>query len=255
MGFLRSLVILFLMLGSALSGSLTQGDELLNRLTPQGYVNDYTGIFSDHQRRVLEHLIAELEQKTGAEIAVAVLPSLEGGEIDDFSNRLFEKWGIGKKGEDNGLLILMASQERQIRVEVGYGLESILPDARVGRILDQDVLPFFRQSRFAEGLTAGTVRLSQIIAAHYGVSLEGGSQSTGRPATGKELTLFQKIVGGVVALALLILFIKNPWLFLLLLHSSRRGRGGGFGGGGFGGGSFGGFGGGLSGGGGAGRSW
>ena len=95
---------------------------------------------------------------------MVTLTSLEGGEISDFSNRLFERWGIGQSGEDNGALLLAAIEDRQVWIEVGYGLEAIIPDGRDGRILDEAVLPAFRQGQYGAGLTAGAATLALLIA-------------------------------------------------------------------------------------------
>ena len=102
---------------------------------PIGYVNDFAGIIENDV--VLEAKINELKQSAGAEISVVTINALPADEsIQTYANRIFNEWGIGKKGEDNGLLILVAVEERRIQVETGYGLEGILPDGRIGRILD-----------------------------------------------------------------------------------------------------------------------
>jgi len=115
-------------------GSAKSSAPLLERLQPCGFVNDYANVLSASEERQLVSMISEVRQKTGAEIAVVTIQSLEGNEIDDFSNRLFEKWGIGQKGKDNGLLFLAAMKDRKMRIEVGYGLEGAIPDAQAGRI-------------------------------------------------------------------------------------------------------------------------
>jgi uncharacterized protein len=226
---------------------------------PTGYVNDLAGLLTDAQRGELEELCRTIDRETGVQIAVAIIPSLKGEEASDVKTRLFEAWGVGRKAENRGLLILHALQERRIEIEVGYGLEPILPDARVGRILDGRVIPHFRENQFFEGYRAGLLAIDEIIAkdpdARGGADAYGGS---GRPAGSGKLPV------GVLLLipVLLYLFVRHPRLLLLLmLMNMGGGRGGGmrggFGGGlggGFGGG-FGGFGGGMSGGGGAGRSY
>jgi uncharacterized protein len=88
----------------------------------------------------------ELRRKTGAQFAVVTLKSLEGGQIDDFANKLFKKWGVGEKGKNNGIMLLVAMQDRKARIEVGYGLEPILPDALAGRVLDEQLFPAFSSS-------------------------------------------------------------------------------------------------------------
>ncbi len=231
-----------------------QGDDLLRRLDPGGFVNDFAGILDSPRRQPLESLLVELEAATGAELSVVTVPSLEGGEIRDFTNRLFEKWGIGKEGRDNGVLLLMAVSERRIQVEVGYGLEPILPVGKVGRILDEFVIPAFREGDYAGGLTAGAQALAGVIADDAGVTLTGEVRRLPVSSQSERVPWVPIVVFLVI------------WVILSRLgrRGGRRGRyhggwtAGRFGGGGFGGGSsggFGGFGGGMSGGGGAGRSW
>lgn len=242
------LVLLFCGLFLLAGNTCRAGDELLNKLgrqRPDRLVNDYAGVLSRAQASSLEGLLLDLERQTGAQIAVVILPSLEGGQIDDFANHLYERWGIGGKGKDNGALLLVALKDRKVRIEIGYGLEGILPDAKAGRIRDQAILPAFRQNRYAEGVMGGAYALAQVIAEDAGVKLTGGRRAESGGRRGSPL----------LSLLLLILFIplmiRHPFLAILLLSG---GRGRGFSGGGFGGG-FGGFGGGLSGGGGASGSW
>jgi uncharacterized protein len=241
------------LLGLAMSFAHAQAEEPLLNLTPRGYVNDFAGVMDRGQSAAIESLLAELDRKTGAQVSVVIISSLESGDIRDFSNRLFARWGIGHE-DDRGLLMITALEERRIWVEVGYGLEPLLPDARVGRVLDESVTPFFRNEDYSGGLASGAMRFADIIARDSGVQLSGLSGSP-QPQTvqtqGRPLTCGETIFFFVMVIAAVYLFIKHPWLFLLLL-SSGGGRGGS---GGFGGGGFGGFGGGSSGGGGAGRSW
>ena len=252
---LLSLTLLLTICAGASPLFAQTGDTLLNQLEPGGYVNDFANVMGA-ERGQLEPLLAELEQKTGAQVTLVTLPSLQGGEITDFANRLFERWGIGRAGEDNGVLILTSIEERRIWIEVGYGLEPIIPDARAGRILDEAVIPFFREEQFGTGMAAGAASIASIIAADAGVELTGAvAIPTPRQTQGQRSPL-SGLLRFLFLLILIPIFIRNPWLALFLLSS---GRGGGFGGGGFGrgggGGGFGGFGGGMSGGGGAGRSW
>lgn len=229
----------------------------LETLRPTGYVNDFAGVFPAEQRLQLESVLGELDRKTGAQISVVTVASLQGEEIRDFANRLFERWGIGRRGDDRGMLFLAAVEDRRIWVEVGYGLEGDFPDARVGRLLDEAVIPRFRAGDYAGGLTAGSLEVAFRLAEGAGVTLEGAperplAEAEPRPMTCGELVIFVLflLVAGYV-------FVRHPWLLVMLLASGGGGgrrSGGGFGGG-FGGGGFGGFGGGSSGGGGAGRSW
>jgi uncharacterized protein len=138
-------------------------DELLNSLRPAADVNDYAGLLSPAEKEALEARCRQLREKTGAELAVVTLKSLEGGQIDDFANKLFARWGIGQKDKKNGLLLLVAMEERKSRIEVGYGLEPIIPDVLAGRILDHQLRPRFREQKFAEGLTAAVNALSELV--------------------------------------------------------------------------------------------
>jgi uncharacterized protein len=228
---------------------------------PRGYVNDFARVISSPQAGQIDAICRELEQKTSAELAVVTVDSIGDEDYIEYANRLFEKWGIGKKGRDNGILLFVTLRERRVRIEVGYGLEGIIPDVTAGRILDEYVIPEFRRGDYGVGLLAGTRAIAGVIAADAGVEITGAV----RPNLGRRHSSDDGFpVGSLILLLILILFVRPRWLWPLLwiLGSSGRGRhrdwGGGFGGGfgGFGGGGgFGGFGGGGSGGGGAGRSF
>jgi len=126
----------------------------LDSIQPQGRVNDFAGILIPAQRADLEMILATCAAQDQADVVVVTVPSLEGGEINDSAERLFNRWGIGRKGQDRGLLFLLALEERKVRMEVGYGLEPILTDAVVGRLLDEFVIPRFKENDYAAGLKA-----------------------------------------------------------------------------------------------------
>ncbi len=138
-------------------------DELLRSLRPTADVNDFAGILTAEQKNALEEKCRQVRQQTGAELAVVVVKSLEGGQVDDFAVKLFEHWKIGKAGKDNGVLLLVAIQDRKARIEVGYGLEPILPDILAGQILREQLFPEFRQQKYFEGLSATVNRIAEII--------------------------------------------------------------------------------------------
>ena len=104
---------------------------------PKGYVNDFANVIPPSQEQQINRICLELKQKTGAQIADVTIQTLGDNYIEDYAVRLFEKWGIGEKGKDNGVLVLNAIRERKIRIEVGYGIEGIIPDGKAGRIRDQ----------------------------------------------------------------------------------------------------------------------
>jgi len=151
-----------LLLVTAAAGQVPS-DLLLQSLRPSADVNDYAGILTPEQKTLLEARCKTLRQKTGAQFAVVTVKSLEGGQIDDFANKLFARWGIGEKGKNNGILLLVALQDRKARMEVGYGLEPILPDALAGRVLDQQLFPAFKQQRYFDGLNGGVNRICEIV--------------------------------------------------------------------------------------------
>lgn len=226
---------------------------------PRGYVNDFAGVIPPAERTRLEGLLTSFEKSTGNEIAVATLPSLNGEPIENVAVALFKQWGIGKKAEDNGILFLIAPNEKRMRIEVGYGLEGAINDALAGRIMDEAVIPRLRAGDMSSGIAAGTIAIVGVISKREGLNFDaetayGAGATALRPVAVKKKGGPLRTIGKIAFfLILAYLFIRHPWLFLILL--SGMGRGGRVGGGGGFSGGFGGFGGGMSGGGGASRGW
>src|SRR6478672_5253052 len=164
---MRLAAVACLIIGAFLATAMAQEelptDRLLRSLQPSADVNDFAGVLKPAEREALEQRCKALREKTGAQLAVVTLKSLEGGQIDDFAVKLFKRWGIGDKEKKNGILLLVAIQDRKARIEVGYGLEPILPDALAGRILNEQLFPAFRQQRYADGLTAAVNRIAEIV--------------------------------------------------------------------------------------------
>jgi len=232
---------------------------------PAGYVEDLAKVLSPEAHRQLNAHLLELEQKTTAQVMILTVRKLDGEDIAGFTLRIAEKWKPGQKGKDNGVLITVAVEDRKYRIEVGYGLESILPDSLVGSIGREHLVPYFRKGDYGAGLISATSVIARTIASSQGVELTGLPQPQ-RPARQKEQ------ISPVLFYALLFLaFGAVPFLWNLLLTKRRvSGRGssygnsgvwwggGGFGGsgsGGFDSGGFGGGGGGSFGGGGASGDW
>ena len=222
---------------------------------PVGAVNDFAGVIPDQYKAQMEALSREVLEKTGTAVVVATVKSIGDNAPEDYVNRLYQAWGIGKKGEDKGVLIFIAVDERKFRIETGYGVEGILPDGLVGEIRDKYAVPYLRKNDYGKGLANTVMAVSAILAKDAGVSLTGYSAPDSR-----ERNQRRKQGGSLIPLILLLLVMVPllgtrkgremlPWLLLLFLSGSGRGSGG-FGS--FGGGGFGGFGGGSSGGGGAG---
>jgi len=227
---------------------------------PQGWIGDFAGAIDEESQRKIIGVVDELERKTSAEIAVVTLKRLGNETIEQASAELFKDWGIGKKGKDNGILIIASIEDRKLRIEVGYGLEGILPDGLTGEILDRYVVPRFRDGKYGEGLFQGTAAVASVIAKDAGVDL--GADYRPQPVQRKTQSGFERYFH--------LIFFLLVFIIIPVLSAIRRKRkpgsrfygggywggfgGGGFGGG-FGGGGFGGFGGGMSGGGGASRGW
>ena len=238
--------------------------EDIKSIQPTGYVMDLAGVMHAETKAKLEAMALELQQKTGAQLAIVTVKSLDGNEAQPYGNELFKHLGVGGKGADNGVLLLVAPNDRKYWTEVGYGLEPIINDARAGdagRLL----VPFFRQGDFDGGISAAAWQLAKYIADDKGVTL------TGMPEL-REVR--QKDSGGGLSIWLFLIILLIIFMMAgrggsgtgnaaaamagWLLGGGGRGwggGGGGWGGGGGGGGGFGGFGGGSSGGGGAGGSW
>ena len=224
---------------------------------PRGPVNDFAGVIDGQSKSMIEQLVREVWEKTATAVVVATFATIEDNDPADYANRLYAAWGIGKKGEDKGVLIFFALKERRVRIETGYGVEGILPDGRVGEILDAYVLPHFKKGEYSKGFLNAVVAVSSVIARDAGVTLSGKSmkQESRQGQRKKSGNLFSLILAFILFSMLLGTRQGRamlPFILLMLLAGGRGGGAGGFGG--FSGG-FGGFGGGLSGGGGAGRGF
>jgi len=118
---------------------------------PSGYVNDFADIYSSEFETKLENKLADFEKATESEFTVVTVESLEGEPVENYAVKLFEKWQIGKKKEDNGLLLLISEKDHEVRFEVGYGLEPYLTDGRAGEIIRKDIVPNFKEAKYEEG--------------------------------------------------------------------------------------------------------
>ncbi len=220
---------------------------------PQGYVSDYATVVSAQDKDVITRLARELEDKTTDQIAVVTVNTTQPETIEGYAVELFKRWGIGHKGKDNGALLLVAVNDRKMRIETGYGLEGVLPDVICNKIIRDIMVPSFRSGDYSTGIKDGAVAIVSVIAKDKGLNI-----------TSQEGQVYQQVHarGSSSDTPLSIL-----WFFILLgiiIIRSRMGFWGGMymggyggGGGGFsgGGGGFSGFGGGMSGGGGASGGW
>src|SRR6266566_1153120 len=140
-------------------------------LKPQGYVSDFAGIVDAQSKAELENYATRVEQQTGAEMALVTIQSLNGEPIEDVANTIFRSWGVGKKGKDEGILLLLSVGDRRDRLEVGYGREPILPDGLDGEVL-RAMRPALRQNQYGEALRAAAATIGSCIAQAKGIALD-----------------------------------------------------------------------------------
>jgi len=248
------LFFLFLFL-SPFSAHFLSGQEAIYP-DSLGYVNDYADIISPPEKETISALCRELETKTSAQIAIATVETTQPESIDTYSVNLFSRWGIGQKGKDNGLLIVVAKKDQKVWIEVGYGLEGIIPDALAHQVYLKQLVPAFRKGKYGEGLLTATTLLAKKIAAENGVELSSLSLASVSYPSKTKPSLGRRIASAFFSLFffLFILIFFGPLGLLFFGIGSRGGYWSGGSSGGFGGG-FGGFGGGSCGGGGAGGGW
>ena len=197
-------VVLFLLLFAAIPAAAQLVFPPLS-----GRVVDAANLLPEGARTELTQILEAVERQTGAQVVVATLPSLQGTTIEDFGYQLGRAWGLGQQGKDNGALLVVAPNERKVRIEVGYGLEGALTDARSRAIIEADILPLFREGRMVEGIVAGTVAIAQTL----GASIEGMAPNATQ-------TKRRTPPGIWVFFVILVIFMT------LRGFSRRRGRGG-----------------------------
>ena len=225
--------------------------------TPPAPVVDLAGIIDNTAKTKINRYLRELEQKTTAQVAILTIKSLEGQSLEDLSISIaHKKWKLGQKGKDNGVLMMVSLKDRKYRIEVGYGLEGILPDSLVGSIGRQYLVPYFKKGDYSMGIYAAALVIANEIADDAGVKISGlPVVKKTRPVTANKKSSgpLGKVISLLIFVVIFFIFIRNPRSFLVLMLLSsmggRRGHWGGSGGGFGGGGSFGGGGGGFGGGG------
>ncbi|WP_138203784.1 TPM domain-containing protein [Haloimpatiens lingqiaonensis] len=248
--------------------------------TEYKYVNDYANIIKKEELETIVSIGKELEDKTGAQAVIVTIKSLEDNDLDDYANKLFRKWGIGQEGKNNGLLILIAKDDRKWKVEVGTGLEGAVTDIQSRRIVDEYFTPEAKKGNYGKGLKYSYSALADKIAKEYNVSLDKNKKITlpGKKSSSSSSKSGNKFISIIVILIILDIFankgrVLGKLIEFMFWDAIFNGRGrrkfyddddddhfggfGGFGGGGSGGssGGFGGFGGGSSSGGGSSGSW
>lgn len=208
------------------------------------YVQDYAGVMQAADKQKILSIGQDLDNKTTAQVAVLTVKTLENMPIEDYALQVLRTWGVGNREKNNGVLIVIATEDRQSRIEVGYGLEGTLPDGLTGRIQDNYMLPYFRKGDYSSGILQGYAATAATIAKAENVQLNGVRYSGGaKQGTGDSrslgLTDILLAIGVVVLLIIDNLFLGGV-ITQMLLFAFLRGGGRGGGGGGFGGGSGGG---------------
>jgi uncharacterized protein len=243
----------------------------ITKLKPTGYVNDFAHVIDAAGAQRLEAYCGILERSTGVQMAVVTVDSLDGDDVADVANKLYHQWGIGKKGKDEGILILFAIKDHKDRAEIGYGLEAIITDADSGAIL-RGLRPILRQGSYGPAALAAAQQFGAMIANAKGVTLPVDARVRTRTSVSRGPSIpWPLIVIGIFFILSLLGRLGGGGgggftgflTGMFLGNMMGRGGGGGWGGGGFGGssgggdsgGGFGGFGGGDSGGGGSSSDW
>ena len=255
-----------LLLLALLTSRGTAAQSLPPRPDPPRLVNDLAHLMQPAEADALERKLVAYNDSTSSQITVVTVPTLDGDDIADYAQKLYEGWGIGRKGKNNGILVLVAQQEHTARIQTGYGLEGAVPDALAKRIISNTLVPAFRQGQYYAGLDKGTDELIALAKGEYKADPADARPPGRRGGSGSGIPFWVIIIVLVVVFTML----RNrgggggrgnrgfgggfipPIIFG---GGGFGGGGGGFGGGGGGGGGFGGFGGGSSGGGGASGSW
>jgi uncharacterized protein len=239
-------------------------NDIPERPSPPRLVNDFANILSSEEIFSLERKLVDFNRQTSTQIAIVIVNDLHGYDRADFTIRLAEKWGVGQKGKDNGIVLMVKpktpSSGGQAFIATGYGLESVVPDATAERIINNEMIPEFKTNNYYAGLNSATDVLISLTKGEF--TAEKYNEQTRKENAPSIIAIIFFII------FFLAFFGRNRtrrqhsigrsipfWIALSMLGSARRSSGGGFGSFSSGGGSFGGFGGGGFGGGGAGGSW
>ncbi|MFW6145661.1 MAG: TPM domain-containing protein [bacterium] len=262
-------LILTTILFLSITNSFAQDSEFPERPSSPRIVNDFEDILSSTEEQRLEEKLVQFNRETSTQIAVVSLNDLRGYDISDYAVRLAHEWGVGQEDKDNGILILVSPENREVFIATGYGLEGAVPDATAKQIVDNEILPHFRNDNYYEGLDEATTVLLDLTKGEYTaenyMERSGGGESKAPYPIGIVflLVIIISVIGRVKRARHYSMGHGIPfWVALTMLGSASHRQRGGFnnfssGSGSFGGsgGGFGGFGGGGFGGGGAGGSW
>lgn len=256
-------IILYIIIIAVLLCVPSYGEEsVFPKPTEAFFINDFAGILDSGTEQYIQSIAVDLQKKTTAQVVVVTIKSLQGESLEEYAVKLFREWGIGTAEKNNGLLLLVAVEDRMLRVEVGYGLEGAIPDSKAGRIQDEYIIPYFQKGDYNSGVVNGFLAIVSEIYKEYGIEIDNlGSEYNFGTAERQER---DNGSGQFIFVILVIIVLIIDWMFLggritrmffIASMYGRRGGGGSHRGGGFrGGGGFSG-GGGRSGGGGSSGRW
>ena len=188
---------------------------------PAGRVNDFANVIDPAIEAEIDRRLDLLEQTTSSEIAVVTVASLDGASVEEYASRLFKAWGVGQGPEDNGVLVLVAPSEREMRIEVGYGLEGVLPDGLAGQVIRDDFTPRFRDGDYSGGIRSGVNRVADIVEKHQVLTPEQLAAFNGRGSSEVPAVIIIPFFGLFVAIGFLMLGVglRSKTVFPVLFGS------------------------------------
>lgn len=199
--------------------------------TSKFYINDFADILSDSTEEMVFNISKTVEEKTTAQVVVVTVPNMKGQDVESYATELFNKWKIGSKGKDNGILFLIAKDERKVRIEVGYGANGFLSAGKTGRILDDHALPYLKSNDY-DAATVNTIKeIQAIVYSEY--KIEGGFDNYKQQDESDSIIGIVVFIGMTIVIIILFIFSKKTGIPLIFFLG---GRGGPFGGGSSGGG-------------------
>ena len=200
-------LIIFLIMLSIKSSVFAKTETV--KQTSDFYVNDYAGVLTEETKNYIIKTNVELQQKTGVQIVVVTIKSLEGESIEEYATNLFRNFGIGDSQKNNGVLLLCSTGDRQFRIEVGYGLEGTLTDGKTGRIQDTYIIPYLKNNNYNDGIKNGFNAILNEVTNEYQITISGREDAT--TASNSTSTTNTGITGVIIAffIAQLIFNIKN----------------------------------------------
>ena len=185
------------------------------------YVNDYANILSSDTEEYIMNMNIELQKKTGAQIVVVTVPSLEGQSIEEYATELFRKFGIGDKNKNNGVLLLCSTGDRLFRIEVGYGLEGRLTDGKTGRIQDNYIIPYLKNNNYDYGIRNGFTAILNEVASEYGVTISGADKLNDTSELAKKIQIYLSVFMALSLTGMLInFFIRKKGIKTILITNT-----------------------------------